>query len=691
MNATMISEPEIWLGVRRSVMKSRLMNFIVQTMLVCTGSSALADVLITSQGHMPIEAVDVIRLTGPDYDLLEQDSNLIAIETVVGCTAATRGTWEHLPDGQMLWRLRVLSPDAVHLSFGFHKFDMPETASLQAGTLDGAEVTCVYDASSPTPGGGVWTRILRSDEIIIAATMQPDDKRAFERGVELSVVNEGFRGFGGGSLSRTVFPCQKDVICPIAHPWRCEVKSVGMYTFQLAGGGMSACSGSLINNTSQDRRPLFLTAYHCIEHAVMGSIRVYWNFEHSVCRVYNSAEADDLGNGSLNQSTAGAQILVSGVPDMSLLELSGSPGADDATWAGWSRGDTAEAELSGGAAIHHPAFQEKRFSAVHRTYSAVGWWGGRLSHGVVAGGSSGSPLFDDNGRIRGQLYGHDDLGCSSENTHYYGLSLFYAWDSLQPYLDPGNSGSVQVDSLCSTNAWAGSCCLRIQRDGQDEFYDCLLDLTEAECDDMFEENSDADGYYRVLPSFYLGHHCDDIICEVYTDETPFDPCCIGWTCIDVSEDTCLSLGGTFYPHEDDGINWSCSWGFPPAHCQLDDPDPPIDPPGPDGCPGLFVEDCDGHCAPEVWIGDGQCDYYEFFWDQHLINFDCAAFDFDDGDCVEYWNCRVDINGDSVVNAGDVESVIYWWGQWVADIDGDGETGVTDLLMILQWWGSQCSE
>ncbi len=75
----------------------------------------------------------------------------------------------------------------------------------------------------------------------------------------------------------------------------------------------------------------------------------------------------------------------------------------------------------------------------------------------------------------------------------------------------------------------------------------------------------------------------------------------------------------------------------------------------------------------------------------MINFDCAAFDFDGGDCVEYWNCRVDINGDSVVNAGDVESIIYWWGQWVADIDGDGNTGVTDLLMILQWWGAQCSE
>jgi len=44
------------------------------------------------------------------------------------------------------------------------------------------------------------------------------------------------------------------------------------------------------------------------------------------------------------------------------------------------------------------------------------------------------------------------------------------------------------------------------------------------------------------------------------------------------------------------------------------------------CPFGAIEDCDGNCAPESWIGDGICD------DENTTNFDCALFGFDGGDC-----------------------------------------------------------
>ena len=76
----------------------------------------------------------------------------------------------------------------------------------------------------------------------------------------------------------------------------------------------------------------------------------------------------------------------------------------------------------------------------------------------------------------------------------------------------------------------------------------------------------------------------------------------------------------------------------------------------DGCPDGFVEDCNGNCAPEIWIGEGApyCDdgTYSFNLESTLesgvnvwcqgceeegyvaIDFNCEAFDWDGGDCEE---------------------------------------------------------
>jgi hypothetical protein len=40
------------------------------------------------------------------------------------------GTWETLPDGGTLWRLRIRSPGAVFLSFKFSDFELPAGAEL---------------------------------------------------------------------------------------------------------------------------------------------------------------------------------------------------------------------------------------------------------------------------------------------------------------------------------------------------------------------------------------------------------------------------------------------------------------------------------------------------------------------------------------------------------------------------------
>jgi hypothetical protein len=50
------------------------------------------------------------------------------------------------------------------------------------------------------------------------------------------------------------------------------------------------------------------------------------------------------------------------------------------------------------------------------------------------------------------------------------------------------------------------------------------------------------------------------------------------------------------------------------------------------CPDGEIEDCNGNCAPEEWVGDGSCDDGSFTYNGFAIFFNCEEFDNDGGDC-----------------------------------------------------------
>ena len=53
---------------------------------------------------------------------------------------------------------------------------------------------------------------------------------------------------------------------------------------------------------------------------------------------------------------------------------------------------------------------------------------------------------------------------------------------------------------------------------------------------------------------------------------------------------------------------------------------------PEGCTPGLVEDCNGICAPEGWLGDGYCDDGQYSYNGNPIFFNCEEFDNDNGDC-----------------------------------------------------------
>ena len=53
---------------------------------------------------------------------------------------------------------------------------------------------------------------------------------------------------------------------------------------------------------------------------------------------------------------------------------------------------------------------------------------------------------------------------------------------------------------------------------------------------------------------------------------------------------------------------------------------------PEGCTEGLVEDCNDICGPESWVGDGYCDDGSFTFNGNQIFFNCEEFNNDEGDC-----------------------------------------------------------
>jgi lysyl endopeptidase len=87
------------------------------------------------------------------------------------------------------------------------------------------------------------------------------------------------------------------------------------------------------------------------------------------------------------------------------------------------------------------------------------WWIGSWDLGVTEGGSSGSPLFDHNGRVVGQLWGgqaactQDGAGTTNNGLYDYYGRFGISWDGasssqrLKDWLDPDDSGVEILDPL----------------------------------------------------------------------------------------------------------------------------------------------------------------------------------------------------------------------------------------------------
>ncbi len=425
----------------------------------------------------PISDVELAEMPAQDNEALLQAelerrgpgiAPHFAVPIDVHITPQTHGTWETLNDGTAVWRLRIKSAGAKSLNFGFTKYFMPHGGNLIIYSVDKKKVMGPFTPADNEEHEQLWTPVFEADEVVIE--VQVPDVNKDQLDLELKSVNHDFLGF----TSIMSGSCNLDVICGADDGWgivdnyRDIIQSVAVY----GNGGFTYCTGFLVNNTRNDCTPLFMTANHCMGASDAPTLVVYWNYINSFCRQPNTSQSGAAGDGSLDDFNTGSIYRASYSPtDFMLVELDDDVSETaNAFFAGWN----AEFDLPGPdtvIAVHHPSTDEKRISFEFDQLHPGEWGNGGTevpggNHvvvpdwdiGTTEGGSSGSPLFDGNKRVIGQLHG-GGAACGNDQYDIYGW-VAYSWEGggtsssrLKDWLDPDDTGVLVLDgrdqAVCS--------------------------------------------------------------------------------------------------------------------------------------------------------------------------------------------------------------------------------------------------
>ncbi|MCF6294231.1 MAG: T9SS type A sorting domain-containing protein [Flavobacteriaceae bacterium] len=380
-----------------------------------------------------------------------------------------QGQWDTLDNGDRIWRILISSPGALSLNVIFDDFFIPEGSTVYLYNNERTDLLGAYTSVQNQESGILGTWLVKGDSLWIEY-FEPANVSGQGR-LHIAKATHGYRNAETFKLAKGLNDsgdCNLDVDCSIGSDWVAlkdlNKRSAGI----LLSGGSGFCSGALVNNTANDGKPYFLTADHCFSDPNAWAFRFGWISPNPVC-----ATTANSTDGPTNLTISGATLRArSAASDFCLVEINSPiPSAWDRVWAGWDKTDNFPTFQVG---IHHPSGDimkvcrdddpaTKEVNAGAQTWEILGGAGGGWELGVTEPGSSGSPLFDQNGRVIGQLFG-GAAACSGTNDNgaldYYGR-FGVSWDNgatpatrLKEWLDPSGSNPDFIDSYPPLTTYA---------------------------------------------------------------------------------------------------------------------------------------------------------------------------------------------------------------------------------------------
>lgn len=375
----------------------------------------------------------------------------------VNAGLANAGRWDALPNGDRIWRLRVESDGALAVELFFEDFFMPAHATLHVYDDDGGQVIGGFTGANNRDHGLFTTHMIMGSSCILEY-YEPVAVAGQGR-FTIPHVGHCYRMVGGVKAD----DCEVDVNCSEGANWFDQRDGV-VRLLVVDGVGSGYCTGSVVNNVEQDCKSYILTAFHCgvsSSASHFAQWKAYFRYQRNGCGT-GTALANKIMTGCVKRADSNDNGGNSG-SDFLLIEMD-DPIPDTFTpfFAGWS---AVNSPSSNGVSIHHPAGDEKKISTytaalttsgwgISNTHWRVFWVGTANGWGVTEGGSSGSPIYNNDGLIIGTLTGGGSY-CNSvvpggqNQPDYYG-KMSYHWQSnpgpasehLKEWLDPNGTGTT---------------------------------------------------------------------------------------------------------------------------------------------------------------------------------------------------------------------------------------------------------
>ena len=402
---------------------------------------------------IPVKVLNAIDTT----KLLDEDArtgipNRYGVVQQIDIDIKTEGVRTEIVGKGFIWQYQLNSMQAYSIGISFGKYLLPQGSSVFIYDETHSQLLGAFTSLNNNAINQLTIADLGGQNAIIEY-FEPYNP-TFPGQLAISSVSQSYKNVLKATSTRIGINCTEGA------NWQDTKHAVCRMTFHDTQFSYY-CTGFLVNNVKVDGTPYFQTANHCINTSSQATTLItYFNYENSTC---TSTDA------KLTQTLSGATLkATNNYSDFTLLLLNEYPPATYLPfYAGW---DASPRNPQTGTGIHHPEGTPKCIvldygapitfpntlqwtdanNVVISTSSANTHWEAQFDVGATEGGSSGSPLFDDNKHVIGQLHG----GSNADN--FYGkFSLSWNYSTLSSaqlkwWLDPDNTGTLSMDGNYST-------------------------------------------------------------------------------------------------------------------------------------------------------------------------------------------------------------------------------------------------
>ncbi|MEJ6583165.1 MAG: T9SS type A sorting domain-containing protein [Crocinitomicaceae bacterium] len=409
--------------------------------------------------------VDLLRIEDAIVDENKTGPWRFGYNNTTNLNMSNSGTWTVLQNGGKVWQLKLVCQNALTVNLTLDNVVIPEGNELYVYNENKDFILGKF-TSYHLSNGELGTELVPGNTAIIEYYVAPKNKDLIAQ-LNINTVTHGYRtatefqekafGNSGG--------CNMNANCSDANPWDLQRRSAIM----LVSGSNGFCSAALINNTLNDGKPYVLTANHCYSNPTSWIFRFNWQISPENMNQSNCSQ--NPGGNPTFTSLSGGVLRARRTPsDFCLVEITAGliagtvPNSYGSYFAGWDNSDSIPTSA---VCFHFPKGDIKKaafddaplvsgngmFSSENDSQWEVEW----DRNTTTEGGSSGSPLFDQNGRIIGQLWG-GGASCSNLSAPDFYGKVSYSWNpsgsnstnQLKFWLDPNDDGLTVLDGFNPT-------------------------------------------------------------------------------------------------------------------------------------------------------------------------------------------------------------------------------------------------